>query len=247
MTVATTTGPASAAGESKSQQAYNWISKKIRTREFEPGYRLVLTAIAEELDVSVVPVREAIRQLEAEGFVTYERNVGARVTAHNREAYYESMDIVATLEAYATAQSAPHLTPEDLAQARAINQQMREIDIQSNPDEFTRLNKEFHSVLFSRCPNERLVQLVYDQWKQLEYHRVSTFRYVPERAVQSVKEHEQLVALAEIGADAAYIESVARNHRLATLRIYREKNTPAPKTPPSRETTHDRHHYQHHQ
>ena len=176
------TSPSTPSGESKSQKAYNWLSEKIRTREYEPGYRLVLATIAEALDISVVPVREAIRQLEAEGMVTYERNVGASVTTYNREAYYESMDIVATVEANATAQSAPLLEPEDLARAREINRRMSELDIHHDPDEFTQLNKEFHSVLFAKCPNERLKNLVVDQWKQLEYHRVSTFRYVPERA-----------------------------------------------------------------
>ena len=218
------TEPALSAGESKSQQAYNWISEKIRTREYEPGYRLVLATIAEELGVSVVPVREALRQLEAEGMVTYERNVGASVTTYNREAYYESMDIVATLEANATAQSAPYLDAEDIARAREINQRMRELDIHHDPEEFTQLNKEFHSVLFSKCPNERLKNLVVDQWKQLEYHRVSTFRYVPERAQESTREHEQLVSLIEAGAEPAYIEKVARQHRLTTLNTYRKKN-----------------------
>ena len=218
------TEPALPAGESKSQQAYSWISEKIRTREYEPGYRLVLATIADDLGVSVVPVREAIRQLEAEGMVTYERNVGASVTTHNREAYYESMDIVATVEANATAQSAPHLDAEDLARAREINQRMRELDIHHDPEEFTQLNKEFHSVLFSKCPNERLKNLVMDQWKQLEYHRVSTFRYVPERAQESTREHEQLVSLIEAGAEPAYIEKVARQHRLSTLNTYRKKN-----------------------
>ncbi|OFP22448.1 MULTISPECIES: GntR family transcriptional regulator [unclassified Corynebacterium] len=218
------TEPALSAGESKSQQAYNWISHKIRTREYEPGYRLVLATIAEELGISVVPVREAIRQLEAEGMVTYERNVGASVTTYNREAYYESMDIVATLEANATAQSAPYLDAEDIARAQEINQRMQELDIHHDPEEFTQLNKEFHSVLFSKCPNERLKNLVVDQWKQLEYHRVSTFRYVPERAQESTREHEQLLSLIEAGAEPAYIEKVARQHRLTTLSTYRKKN-----------------------
>lgn len=218
------TEPAAPAGESKSQQAYNWISERIRTRDFEPGYRLVLATIADELRISVVPVREAIRQLEAEGMVTYERNVGASVTTYNREAYYESMDIVATVEANATAQSAPYLYAEDIARAREINQRMRELDIHHDPEEFTQLNKEFHSVLFSKCPNERLKDLVVDQWKQLEYHRVSTFRYVPERAQESTREHEQLVSLIEAGAEPAYIEKVARQHRLSTLNTYRKKN-----------------------
>ncbi|OFN38356.1 GntR family transcriptional regulator [Corynebacterium sp. HMSC072A04] len=218
------TQTAAPAGESKSQQAYNWISERIRTRDYEPGYRLVLATIADELGISVVPVREAIRQLEAEGMVTYERNVGASVTTYNREAYYESMDIVATVEANATAQSAPYLNAEDIARAREINQRMRELDIHHDPEEFTQLNKEFHSVLFSKCPNERLKDLVVDQWKQLEYPRVSTFRYVPERAQESTREHEQLVSLIEAGAEPAYIEKVARQHRLSTLNTYRKKN-----------------------
>ena len=218
------TQTAAPAGESKSQQAYNWISERIRTRDYEPGYRLVLATIADELGISVVPVREAIRQLEAEGMVTYERNVGASVTTYNREAYYESMDIVATVEANATAQSAPYLNAEDIARAREINQRMRELDIHHDPEEFTQLNKEFHSVLVSKCPNERLKDLVVDQWKQLEYHRVSTFRYVPERAQESTREHEQLVSLIEAGAEPAYIEKVARQHRLSTLNTYRKKN-----------------------
>ena len=49
--------------QSKAEQAYAWIREKIRTREYEPGYRLVLSTIADALQVSVVPVRDAIRQL----------------------------------------------------------------------------------------------------------------------------------------------------------------------------------------
>ena len=64
--------------ESKSQQAYRFIRERIDDGRYVPGYRLVLGQIAKELDVSVVPVREAIRRLEAEGLVTFERNVGGR-------------------------------------------------------------------------------------------------------------------------------------------------------------------------
>src|SRR5699024_5616957 len=63
--------PTQTASRSKAEQAYAWIREKIRTREYEPGYRLVLSTIADALQVSVVPVREAIRQLRPE-----ERRVG---------------------------------------------------------------------------------------------------------------------------------------------------------------------------
>lgn len=206
----------------KSQQAYLWLRDKIRTRELEPGNRLVLAAIAEELNISVVPVREAIRQLEAEGLVTFEPNVGASVTTHNRDAYFKAMQTVAILEASATALSAPSLDAADIAAARELNERMRSLDVNHDPDTFTELNKQFHMVLCSRCPNERLLTLLHQEWEQLEYHRVSTFRYVPERALSSVSEHDQILAFIEAQAAPDYLERVCRDHRLKTSRTYQE-------------------------
>ena len=59
---------------SKSEQAYAAVKARIVDGSYSPGYRLVLAKIAEDLGVSVVPVREAIRRLEAEGLVKFERN-----------------------------------------------------------------------------------------------------------------------------------------------------------------------------
>src|SRR5699024_6000930 len=158
-------------------------------REYEPGYRLVLSTIADALQVSVVPVREAIRQLEAEGLVTYERNVGARDSTYNQAVYFETMETIAVLEGRATALSAPQLTAEAQNQLRRMNQQTRDVQYNLDPLEFTDLIKEFHQTLFSKCRNSRLVQFLFDEWENLEYCRVSTFRYVTHRAEQSVEEH----------------------------------------------------------
>ena len=100
--------------QSKSQRAYHWIKERIARQEFAPGYRLVLGTIAGELDMSVVPVREAIRQLEAEGLVTFERNVGAHVSMVDDSAYRHSMQTLGILEGAATALAARRLTAEDI-------------------------------------------------------------------------------------------------------------------------------------
>lgn len=62
---------ATLAAPSKSRLAYDFIKARIEDSRYSPGYRLVLGAIAGELGVSVVPVREAIRLLEAEGLVQF--------------------------------------------------------------------------------------------------------------------------------------------------------------------------------
>ena len=93
--------------ESKSQRAYRFLRERIDDGRYVPGYRLVLAQIASELDVSVVPVREAIRRLEAEGLVTFERNVGAQVALIKETEYLHTMQTLSLVEGAATALSAP--------------------------------------------------------------------------------------------------------------------------------------------
>lgn len=209
--------------QSKSELAYQWIRERIRTREFEPGHRLVLSAIASELNVSTVPVREAIRQLEAEGQVTYEHNVGARVSTLNREVYFQTMETLAVLEGYATALAVPHLTPTDLATAREFNDKMEALLDDFDAGAFTELNRQFHRVLFDRCPNRHLTEIVYTEWEKLDYLRVSTFRYIPNRAMESVAEHARMLDLIAAGAEPKYLEAQMRDHRMKTMEKYRDK------------------------
>lgn len=205
---------------SKSQQAYHWIKGRIASQTFTPGYRLVLGSIAGELDMSVVPVREAIRQLEAEGLVQFEHNVGARVAMVDDSQYRHSMEALSILEGSATALSARHLTVDDLIRARTINARMIETLDHFNPSAFTQLNQEFHAALIDPCPNPRLRELVAVEMQRLNRLRDSTFSFVPGRAHESVREHEQIVALIENGAPIAEIENAARLHHASTLDAY---------------------------
>jgi DNA-binding GntR family transcriptional regulator len=212
MTVSDTNGTLS-----KSEQAYSWIRERIDNGAFVPGFRLVLGSIAKELAISVVPVREAIRRLEAEGLITFERNVGAQVAMLDDGAYSATMQTLGIVEGAATMLSAPFITASDLTAARAVNAQMTESLDHFEPRRFTELNREFHSVLFERCPNDQLLSLVHRGWNQMNVLRDSTFSFVPGRARASVNEHEDILKLIEDGADSLEIEMAARAHRTRTL------------------------------
>jgi DNA-binding GntR family transcriptional regulator len=213
------TDVATAAG-SKSERAYAAIKARIIDGAYSPGYRLVLARIAEDLGVSVVPVREAIRRLEAEGLVTFERNVGATVAGIDPTEYLYTMQTLSIIEGAATALSAPLIGEADIARARALNQEMRACLEHFDPLRFTQLNQDFHSVLFEHCPNPHILDLVHRGWNRLAALRSSTFRFVPGRAQDSVAEHEALLRLLETGASAEEIEKAARLHRGATLDAY---------------------------
>lgn len=218
------------AAGSKSQQAYDAVKARIVEGTYTPGYRLVLGSIAKDLGFSVVPVREAIRRLEAEGLVKFERNVGATVAGIDPTEYLYTMQTLSIVEGAATALSAPLVDAAAIARARAVNEEMRECLQHFDPVRFTRLNQDFHSVLFEQCPNPHILDLVHRGWNRLAALRSSTFRFVPGRARESVEEHEGLLQLIESGADADSIEKAARLHRSATLDAYLAQTTPQPAT-----------------
>ncbi|MBN7793238.1 GntR family transcriptional regulator [Microbacterium esteraromaticum] len=202
---------------SKSEQAYTWLRERISSHRYGPGYRLVLGAIAEDLGMSVVPVREAIRRLEAEGLVTYERNVGAHVSLVDEGEYAHTMQTLGLVEGAATALSAPLLDEGALERAEEINERMLRLLDHFDAHRFTELNRDFHSVLYEPCPNPHILDLVHRGWGRLSGIRDTTFAFVPGRARHSVEEHAHILELIRSGADALTIELAARDHRWRTM------------------------------
>ena len=165
----------------------------------------MLDQLARELRMSVVPVREAIRRLEAEGMVTFERHVGARVAAIDPVDYQDTCQTLAIVEGAAVALSAA--SAADLAEARAINDRLRQCLADFDPVRFTRLNEAFHRTLSDPCPNAQLKNLVDGGWRRLAGLRRSTFGNAAGRAHASVAEHDALLALLTDGAAPADVEA----------------------------------------
>lgn len=205
---------------SKAEMAYQAILEGVQQGRYAPGSRLVLAQLATELHMSVVPVREAVRMLQQEGLVAYERNVGATVVGIDPVEYRNTMETLALVEGFSTAQCAPLVTGADLQRAREINDQMRRVLEEFDPVQFTTLNKQFHSTLYEHHQNAHILDLVHRGWNRLAALRSSTFAYVPGRARASVDEHDHLLDLIAQGASFEAIETAARQHRLNTLEAY---------------------------
>lgn len=208
-------------GLSKADQAHQHVLKAITSGQYKPGDRLVLSSIANELGMSVVPVREAIRRLQTDNLVSFERNVGATVTGIDPIEYQYTMETLALVEGYSTALCAPLVTAQTLTKARGINQQMRELLTKEfAPALFTELNEKFHVELYEHHPNPHILDLVHRGWNRLAVLRSSTFTFVPSRAPDSVVEHDELLDLIADGAEFSAIEAAARNHRLNAMHAY---------------------------
>src|ERR1700716_301190 len=111
-------------GVTKQERLYRAIRERILSGAYGPGYRVVIDALAEEFEVSALPVREAIRRLEAEGLVVYRPNAGAQVAPADPGAFLEELTVLAVLEGYATSLAAPLLSAADVARLQEVNDRM---------------------------------------------------------------------------------------------------------------------------
>ncbi len=217
---------------SKQERTYTVLKERILDGTYGPGYRLVIDAIARELEVSPMPVREAIRRLEAEGWVIYRANQGAQVAPVDTGSWKEVMVTLALLEGYATAAAAPEMRAADTKRLRAINKKMRGAIERLDLMQVSRFNHEFHAVIYDRCPNTYLRRELTETNERLNTLRATVFLYIPTRGNESANEHEAIAELIEEGADPARIERDARRHKLRTVEAYEtrlaEAGQPAP-------------------
>lgn len=205
----------------KQERVYREIRERILSGAYGPGFRVVIDALAEEFEVSALPVREAIRRLEAEGLVIYRPNAGAQVAPAEPGVFDEEMTVLAILEGYATALAAPELSAADLEQLTTYNDHMVQAMQRMDSLTFGRLNQEFHALIHERCPNAALVAMLHDVARRLDAIRRTVFIQIPYRGAESVSEHRELLELLSSGAPAAEIEAAARSHKLHTVESFR--------------------------
>jgi DNA-binding GntR family transcriptional regulator len=204
----------------KQERTYTVLRDRIHSGAFAPQERLNIDALARELGVSAIPVREALRRLEAEGWVKFQPNVGAIVAPVDATAWEQQMVAVAVLEGAATADAVAHLKPSDLAKVKRLASEMEQVAAEGDAARFSRLNRKLHATIFARCANGYLLELLEQTNQRLDRIRDTMFAYLPERSKRAVAEHEHLITLLENG-DAAEIESYARWHKLQTVEAYR--------------------------
>jgi DNA-binding GntR family transcriptional regulator len=215
----------------KQERVYQLIRERILSGAYGPGYRVVIDALAEEFEVSGLPVREAIRRLEAEGLVIYRPNAGANVAPADPSLFEEEMSVLAVLEGYGTALAAPRLGDAQILRLTEINNEMTAAMGQLDSLRFGRLNQEFHGLIYESCPNAALVGMLRDVARRLDAIRRTVFVQIPYRGAASVAEHAELIELMSGAAPAAKIEKAAREHKLSTLASFRALQERKP-TPP---------------
>ena len=204
----------------KQERTYTILRDRIGAGAYAPMARLNIDALARELGVSPIPVREALRRLEAEGWVHFKPNVGALVSPVDATSWEQAMVTLAILEGAASAAAQPNLRKSDFARLRKISAEMDEAATRADPLRFSKLNRALHATIVGRCPNGVLLELLDQTYVRLDRVRSTMFVYLPHRSEEAVHEHARLIELLQEG-DADQVERFARWHKLQTVEAYR--------------------------
>jgi DNA-binding GntR family transcriptional regulator len=144
------------------------LREAILSGEIPPGQWIRQEEVAARLGASRLPVREALRMLEAEGLTEHEANKGSRVPLldqHEVDVVYQMRE---RLEPLALTESLPHLTPDQIAHLEQVQDR---IEADGRLTEFLALDREFHLLSYAGCPSELLVATVGRLWNTTQHHR----------------------------------------------------------------------------
>jgi len=170
------------------------LRERILNGEFKDGDPIVQEAIAEEYEVSRMPVREALRQLEGQGLVALKTHKGAIVTSMKKEKVSELFDLRALLECDILARALPHFGPSDAAAAQDFLNQLEGAYHRRNTAEWGKLNWQFHRSLY--LPANRPETLSIIEGINIQAERFIRVQLVMTGAVATAeREHRDLLSL----------------------------------------------------
>lgn len=168
------------------------IREAILNGALPAGSRLDQNQLAEDLNVSLVPVREALKKLEGEGFIQIVPRRGAFVTETSPEDMEDLYFTRGLLEGQAAYHAAEHLTDEDLAK---LDQLTRKMGAALDVDDFVyfnQSNREFHFTIYRAAGSKYMVSIIENLWDLAQRYRYR-YMFLKDQAAVIQAEHQAIL------------------------------------------------------
>ena len=198
------------------------LEDKINRGILKPDERIVEEALCKAFGVSRSPVREALRILESQGYVTREPRKGVTVSSVTAKEIEDTYRIRANLESLAVYLAVRQQDPKVLQKLKKIHGKMKELAEEGRvSDAYFNLNLKFHKTLVDACGNKRLMQMIDTFVKQTQRYRIQILS-IPGRIEASLENHEMIIRSFEDG-DAQKAESLRKETILKNIRTFAEQ------------------------
>jgi DNA-binding GntR family transcriptional regulator len=197
------------------RQAYTALKNAIANMDVygsRAEIRLDERRLAADFGISRTPVREAMAQLEREGFVRSEPRRGVYVVRKSKREVIELITVWAALEGMAARLITEQASNEEIASLRRIFATFENGAVRAHLDEYSQLNIEFHQSIIRLSRNEALIQLAENLFTHMRMIRRKTIAE-KDRADRSIRDHMHIIEALE-ARDTSRAETLVRDHAL---------------------------------
>lgn len=194
----------------KQDQVAEILRERIIAGEYRRGQKLRQVELSEDLGVSVTPVREALRILEAEGYVVGLSHRGVMIPFVDKDQAKEIFKLRSLLENELTEQAMQRMTPAALSHLRTLQRDCVEAVARGDRIRTRRANYRFHFYFYELAEQPQTLQFVRVLWARYPFTDTDV---VPGRPIRMVHEHDDVLAHAGSGDLAGTVAAMDRHIR----------------------------------
>jgi DNA-binding GntR family transcriptional regulator len=194
--------------QTKTELALNVLRQRIQRGELEPGRRLHLNMLTQELGMSPTPIREALRLLQADGIVVYRPHQGIIVAETSAEQTAEVITLRCLLEPLAVELALPNLSDAQLRELERLHRKHLAAVESSRGTAINQGNAAWHWAIYDAAGSPLLSEFIRRLWETYPWR---TMWVLPGRAEQSSEEHERVMEGIRAG-NASLAAASMRDH-----------------------------------
>jgi len=178
--------------------------------KIKSGTRLVEREIAEMFKVSRIPVREAIRELQAKGLVSKISHKGAVVSKNSLEEIKEICEVKCVIESFSASEAAKKITEKDIKELHLLVNKMEDQIKKKNFLSYAVIAEKFHCIIHRAHGNKTLYEIYQKLDNQIFWHRF-TYLHYSERIKRSFEQHKNILE-ALSNKDSKKVELLMKKH-----------------------------------
>jgi len=200
----------------KEEQVADYLRERIISGVFPRGSRLKQADIAEQLGLSITPVREALKLLEAEGYISGDSYRGARVVPFDASASAEILSLRLLLESQLVKAAAEKVVSKDLEDLRALADEFEEAFSSGDRAVARGVNYRFHRRLYDVAQLPQTLHFVQILWARYPFDIINALE---NRGGEAVKEHDEILQTLASGDVTAAIFSMRKHIESGWVRL----------------------------
>ena len=202
------------------QYVYERLRHAIMVGAIEPGTALTMRGLAEAMELSPTPVREAVRRLSSENAILINENRRISIPLMTQGRFEELIALRISLEVHAARRALPYVSDIKIAEMKLVDDEMDRAIVKRDLDRLTMLNHRFHRTLYTVNPDQVSLPLIESVWLQIGPFQRQVLELLDE--FHEVDRHKDILLALESRDVAALVQATRQNIRESISRAGRK-------------------------